>query len=99
MAMRLSTIGFILILLAVIVPVITIPLILLSTISTTPQTISKTEIGGAIVIFPIPVIFTFGTDSELVTLLAILGYILFLVFLIFFIVTLFKRAKKRRESY
>lgn len=98
--MRLSTIGFLLLITAVVIPVITIPLILLATIGTTPQAINKTEIGGAIVVFPIPVIFTFGTSHEIITPLAILGYILFLIFLIFFIVMFLRRvrAKKVRES-
>jgi len=92
--MRLYQLGILLIILAVLIPIIAIVLAIAAGVSSTPSS----NVGGAIVIFPIvpiPILITFGKPSITQPLIW-LTYAIFIIFLalIIFSIAQFYRARK-----
>ncbi|GGI83756.1 hypothetical protein [Vulcanisaeta souniana] len=95
--MRLYQLGILLILLAVIIPIITITIIIAIGIPSTRTAL--TNVGGAIIVFPlipIPIIFTFG-KPQITQPLIWLAYVMFIIFLALIIFSVVQFYRARRE--
>ncbi|MFB6470339.1 MAG: hypothetical protein TU36_003785 [Vulcanisaeta sp. AZ3] len=94
--MRLYQVGIFLIILAVLIPVVAIILAIASGVSVAPSS----NVGGAIVIFPIvpiPILITFG-KPQITQPIIWLTYLLFIVFLALIIFSIVQYYRARREA-
>ncbi len=95
--MRLYQLGTLLIVLAVIIPIITIIIVIAAGIPSTSTT--PANVGGAVIVFPlipIPIIFTFGRP-QITQPLIWLTYLMFIVFLALVIFSVVQFYRARRE--
>ena len=92
--MRLLHLGLILIFLAVLIPMIAIPLTLMFSLkSTTESSDVKSNVvwGGAIIIFPIPIAYVFGNNPKVIEWLTPISLAIFVLMAILAILHTLKR--------